>query len=412
MKPEEMSARLSWKEESNPSELIEYLNLKLAALGKPIYGEKADYHFLSMGASIIANMREKNRLLSDHLPPVDRRIQDFLDRKLASVFGDDVPLLPTRTFVLDRHGLARCLSLPPDRDWFKSDIVWSYRVKQGVLHNPLNDRRTTQGVFHIADTGYPVPADKIEVPLSVFAKLYEAALQPPEKLQEFPFTDTQAAKARGFVSLLLKPLVVPEVHGFNRAKRSEIRFFVPGNLICNLDFVESIFGNGGDPFLPENDLSLDPQTWTGTSGCVILAPHLIRLRKKDLGLPHISEASERQRREGMCWEQEDECYNNGGAFKITCRDQSGVVVTLIADNYFGYCKKEVKTQIGFAANLYGLAEEEHAGGAIAFPSYDLGEDFKFPSIDLGTDHTFEDTVNAMGEAMVVKEGRWGYDRQY
>ena len=412
MKPEEMSARLSWKEESNPSEVIEYLNLKLAALGKPIYGEKADYHFLSMGASIIANMREKNRLLSDHLPPVDRRIQDFLDRKLASVFGDDVPLLPTRTFVLDRHGLSRCLSLPPDRDWFKSDIVWSYRVKQGVLHNPLNDRRTTQGVFHIADTGYPVPADKIEVPLPVFAKLYEAALQPPEKLQEFPFTDTQEQKARGFVSLLLKPLVVPEVHGFNRAKRSEIRFFVPGNLVCNLDFVESIFGNGGDPFLPENDLSLDPQTWTGTSGCVILAPHLIHLRKKDLGLPHISEASERQRREGMCWEKEDECYNNGGAFKITCRDQSGVVVTLIADNYFGYCKKEVKTQIGFAANLFGLAEEEHAGGAIAFPSYDLGEDFKFPSIDLGTDHTFEDTVNAMGEAMVVKEGRWGYDRQY
>ena len=51
------------------------------------------------------------------------------------------------------------------------------------------------------------------------------------------------------------------------------------------------------------------------------------------------------------------------------------MVTLIADNYFGYCKKEVKTQISYAANLYGLCEEEHAGGALAFPSYDLGEDF-------------------------------------
>ena len=412
MKPEEMTARLGWKEEADPSEAIEFLNLKLAALGKPIYGKKTDYKFLSMSASILANMREKNRLLSDHLPPVDRRIQDFLDRHLSFVYADMVPRLPTRTLILERHGLARTLSLPPDRDDFKSDIVHSYRVKQGVLHNPFNDRRTTKGVFHIADTGYAIPADKVCVPLEVFAKIYEAALVPPEKLMELPFTDTQDEKATGFVSILLKPLVVPGVHGFNREKRMEIRFFAPGNLVSNLDFVESIFGNGGDPFLPENDLSLDPQTWTGTTGCVILAPHLTTLKKKDVGLPHISKANARQIREGMCWEQEDELYNDGGAFKITCRDQSGVMVTLIADNYFGYCKKEVKTQIGFSANLYGLAEEEHAGGAIAYPSYDLGEDFKFPSIDLGSDHTFEDTIKAMGEQMEVREGRWGVDKQY
>ena len=52
-----------------------------------------------------------------------------------------------------------------------------------------------------------------------------------------------------------------------------------------------------------------------------------------------------------------------------------MIVTIIADNYYGYCKKEVKTQISYAANLFGLAEEEHAGGAIVFPSYDLGEEF-------------------------------------
>ena len=47
----------------------------------------------------------------------------------------------------------------------------------------------------------------------------------------------------------------------------------------------------------------------------------------------------------------------------------GVIVTIIADNYYGYCKKEVKTQISYAANLFGMCEEEHAGGAIAFPTY-------------------------------------------
>ena len=148
----------------------------------------------------------------------------------------------------------------------------------------------------------------------------------------------------------------------------EMRFFAPGSLVSNLDFVEGIFGNGGDPYLPENDAALDVLHWTGHTGCVILAPHLVGIRKKDLGLPHCDEATERQRRDGMCWTDEDEPYNDGGAFKITCRDHRGVMVTIIADNYYGYCKKEVKTQISFAANLYGMCEEEHAGGAIAFPT--------------------------------------------
>ncbi len=51
------------------------------------------------------------------------------------------------------------------------------------------------------------------------------------------------------------------------------------------------------------------------------------------------------------------------------------MVTILADNYYGYCKKEVKTQISFAANLFGRCEEEHAGGAIAFATYVLGQEF-------------------------------------
>ena len=35
----------------------------------------------------------------------------------------------------------------------------------------------------------------------------------------------------------------------------------------------------------------------------------------------------------------------------------------------------MKTQISYAANLLGNVEEEHAGGAIAFPSYSLGDEF-------------------------------------
>ena len=163
--------------------------------------------------------------------------------------------------------------------------------------------------------------------------------------------------------------------GVGPQKTMEVRFFAPGGLVSNLDFVESIFGNAGDPHLPENDAGLDAEHWTGHTGCVILAPHLTRLTKKELGLPDWESATPRQRRDGMCWRDPAELYNDGQAFKVTCRDASGVIVTLIADNYFGYCKKEVKTQISYAANLFGNVEEEHAGGALAFARYNLGIDF-------------------------------------
>ena len=245
---------------------------------------------------------------------------------------------------------------------------------QGVLHNPKSDKRTTQGIFHIVEGGLPVPADKSVVPKRAFAALWAAALRPPDSLMTLPFTADQEEQVRCFVSLLLRPLVCPAT-GRDPEKKMEIRFLAPGSLVSNLDFVETIFGNAGDPYLPENDAALDALHWTGHTGCVVLAPHLVGITKKELGLPHVSAATERQKRDGMCWTKDDEPYNDGRAFKAACRDHRGVMVTIIADNYYGYCKKEVKTQISYAANLYGLCEEEHAGGAIAFATYVLGQKF-------------------------------------
>ena len=50
--------------------------------------------------------------------------------------------------------------------------------------------------------------------------------------------------------------------------------------------------------------------------------------KKDLGLPHWDEANERQRRDSMCWKDESEHYNDGMPFKLSCRDATGVMVTI------------------------------------------------------------------------------------
>jgi len=229
--------------------------------------------------------------------------------------------------VLDQPGLARQLSLPRDSDEFSSNLLSSYRLANGVLHNPASDRRTTAGVFHIAEGGLPIQDDNLSVPKATFAKLLEAALQPPADALVLPWTSTFAEPARTWVSLLLRPLVVPATPAYPSDRTMETRFIVPGGLVANLDFVEGIFGNAGDPYLPENDASLDPKTWTGHTGCVILAPHLTGLTKKQLGLPPIAQASERQKRDGMCWTLADELYNGGQAFKACARDARGVVVS-------------------------------------------------------------------------------------
>jgi len=144
----------------------------------------------------------------------------------------------------------------------------------------------------------------------------------------------------------------------------------------------------------------------------VLAPHLRTLRKKDLGLPHISEATEQQKATGMCWTSEYELYNKGSPFKITLRDHRGIMVTILADNYFGYCKKENKTQIGLTANVFGLAEEEHAGGALAFKTYSLGSHFYPDSRIIDTDHRFADAIKLLGDTVTLHKDGYATDKKY
>lgn len=392
-------------------ELDRYINLKLAAMGQPVSRSAAGSDFLELAGPLLRNYYQKDRQLENWLCPSDKRIQDFLDAYLSDAGPQGAARLPANTFLLDREGMARVLSLPVTSDSFSSPYLDSYRLPQGVLHNPRSDKRTTQGLFHIAEGGFPIPADKIAVPKQAFAALWSAALRPGEDLLTLPFTADQADKARCFVSLLLRPLVCPAAAN-EPAKTMEIRFIAPGSLVSNLDFVESIFGNGGDPYLPENDAGLDVSHWTGHTGCVVLAPHLVGMPKRALGLPHATDATERQRRDGMCWTDEAEPYNGGRPFKIVCRDGRGVMVTVIADNYFGYCKKEVKTQISFAANLYGSCEEEHAGGALAFATYVLGQDFFADRTVSLKAAFFADVQNLLGDLITLHPEGYAVDKRH
>src|ERR1700733_2972947 len=113
-----------------------YINLKPAVMGCPTVTTQSDPELDELADTLLLHQRETDRLLADYLCPADQRIQDFLNDHLEGT-GANIKL-PARTFVLDRYGLARALSLPPDRDEFFSELLKSYRVRQGVLHNPLS----------------------------------------------------------------------------------------------------------------------------------------------------------------------------------------------------------------------------------------------------------------------------------
>ncbi|QEG36763.1 hypothetical protein Pr1d_40990 [Bythopirellula goksoeyrii] len=414
----DLSKSLGINNNSDPEEiasirqqLIRYINLQLIASGLPHAADASDSPFAEMARGLLDQHRAQTRLLSDHRCPVDERIESFLEKYFEDLNLSDPVRLPSHTLIVDRHGMAREMALPANEDEYHSDIIQSFRVRNGVLHNPRHDKRTTKGTFHVTEGGLPIPYEKRAVPKRAFAELLRRALDPPEELKRLPFTSQQEEQASCFVSLLLRPLVCPEVRGVTPAKSMEVRFFAPGTLVSNLDFVESIFGNAGDPYIPENDAGLDVEHWTGHTGAVILAPHLETVTKQEIGLPHYDEATERQRRDEMCWREKDELYNGGQPFKLTCRDASGVIVTLISDNYFGYCKKEVKTQISYAANLSGNYEEEHAGGTIAFPSYNLGDEFQFNSIRYNG-RTFADVVKDYGTQINVHQEGFAEDQLF
>ncbi|XZE54291.1 hypothetical protein SH139x_000248 [Planctomycetaceae bacterium SH139] len=406
--------RTAWTDPLEQSRLRSYIALQLASAGLlPAEENATDNVLAAFSVGLLENLREKNRLLAEHRAPVDNRIEEFLATYFAEVLpqsdGERVLRLPPQTLVLDRHGMARKLSLPAHGDHYQNPLVQSYRCHNGVLHNPLRDRRTTAGTFHIVEGGLPIAGDKRAVPKGVFVNLFQAAMEAPEWLRELPYTSQSSQPSQTWVSLLLRPMVRPQVAGCCSRLTMETRFFAPASLIANLDFVESIFGNAGDPLVPSNDAALDVEHWTGHTGCVILAPHLTTLRKRDLGLPHWDAATAKQREARMCWQHEDECYNDGTPFKLTCRDDSGVVVTLIADNYFGYCKKEVKTQISYAANLMGGVEEEHAGGTLAFASYSLGDEFQVNSRRYNG-RTFADVAEDYHDFIDVRPEGYGVDR--
>ena len=153
-------------------------------------------------------------LAAQDLAPVDQRIQQFMDE----VFGEGAPQVIRETFALDQHGLARTIALPRGGNTYSNQIINSFRVTQGILHNPSKDTRTTKGVFHVVEHGLPIPDDKKAVPVNAAAEIFKAALQAPDWLTEMPFAAGSDRPVNTWLSLLLRPVVCPEVAKFVEEK--------------------------------------------------------------------------------------------------------------------------------------------------------------------------------------------------
>src|ERR1700722_2840812 len=79
--------------EASEAELIQYIDLKLAALGHPVSRE-ADADFLAIARPLLRNIHQKDLMLGNLLCPADQRIQAFLDDYLKDVCPKGAARLP------------------------------------------------------------------------------------------------------------------------------------------------------------------------------------------------------------------------------------------------------------------------------------------------------------------------------
>jgi len=159
--PEELQRALGWNREvsSDPAErenLRRYISLQLSAAGLVPPEEEGSLAKFAQG--ILENLREKNRLLDGHRAPIDERIESFL----GSYFADqelETPLrVPSSSLVLDRHGMARELSLPADGHAFTNKLVDSRRLRNGVLNPPLARSISLREVYPSRATSVRFPS--------------------------------------------------------------------------------------------------------------------------------------------------------------------------------------------------------------------------------------------------------------
>jgi len=140
-------------------------------------------------------------------------------------------------FILDRPALAAELSLPFDGDRFESRYLTSYRVRQGVLHNPGKGSPHHRGRVPYRRRRSADPLGQEGGARATFAALMRAALNAPDDLLRLPYRQPAGGSAPLGVAAAAAA-VSPAVPGGPREVDGNPVFRARG-LVANLDFVDA-----------------------------------------------------------------------------------------------------------------------------------------------------------------------------
>ena len=225
--------------------------LKLAAMGVRIPPGTGEEDVLHLARDLFARYREQTRLLSEHLCPADRRIQGFLDGSSPPRTSSEPVRLPER-HVHPRPLRPGARAVAADRRRQPGTTIWS---------------RATASTTACCTTPSTIAAP----PRASSTSRRAACRFPPTSCacRSAPTcgcSTRRCVRPRSCCACRSRPTGTSRWRRWSRCccgrwcarrcpkvspeKRMEVRFFAPGGLVSNLDFVESIFGNAGDPFLP------------------------------------------------------------------------------------------------------------------------------------------------------------------
>ena len=257
--------------------------------------------------------------------------------------------LPANSFVLDRPGLARVMSLPPGhdsnlsphlnslqsypRDCSQSEKRTAYH--QGAVSHCRRRSAYPSGQMRSSEAGFR------EVPGNGTAARRKRFRVSPSR----PIRTSRCTCSWLYCCDLVRPAVRTEP-----AKTMEIRFFAPvWSAISTL--LRLFFGNGGDPYLPESDSAFDLPHGTRPHGLRDPGASPGRSEEERPRASHFDEASERQRRDGICWRK-------GMKFTTMAAHSSWSVVERMASSLRS---SPTTTMVGPIPSLPFTAQESRSG---------------------------------------------------
>ena len=108
--------------DTNRSDLLRHIKLKLIANGQSVPTSGIDED-LSGADRLLMTYYQRLKQLDAVRCPVDRRIEGFLQKHFGGIAGGSALRVPYSTLALDRHGIARELSLPVNGDEFHLSLI-------------------------------------------------------------------------------------------------------------------------------------------------------------------------------------------------------------------------------------------------------------------------------------------------